>query len=135
MNGAYDDIIDLPHHVSEKHPQMSAHDRAAQFSPFAALTGFGAAIAETGRLTDEKVELDEYEKAALNEKLTEIAENLSERPLVTLTYFLPDSRKAGGAYVSVTDTVKKFDEYEHIVIMANGTKVPIDDIAQIEIED
>lgn len=133
MSGAYDDIIALPHHVSETHPPMSAIDRAAQFSPFAALTGFGAAIAETGRLTDQRIELDEHEKSALNEKLCLILRRLPERPVAALTYFLADSRKAGGAYVRIREAVKKIDEHERIVVMQSGTRVPMDDIAEIEI--
>lgn len=127
----YDDIIDLPHHVSDRRARMSMSDRAAQFAPFAALTGFGAAITETGRLTDEKAELDEDEKAALNEKLGAIAERIDEQPVVTLTCFQPDKRKAGGAYVTVTDAVKRIDEYERVVIMKSGMKLPIDDILEI----
>lgn len=129
----YDDIIDLPHHVSKTRPQMPLKDRAAQFAPFAALTGFGAAIAETGRLTDERIELDEYEKAVLNDQLNVILERIKDRPVVTLTFFQPDKKKAGGAYVTVTEAVKKIDEYEHLVIMTDGRKIPIDDIVEIDI--
>lgn len=128
----YDDIIDLPRPVSGRHPAMSAHDRAAQFSPFAALTGYGAAIAETGRLTDERVELDEHEKSALNEALLVIKERIAERPVVTLTYFLPDGRKDGGAYVTVTDAVVKLKAYERRILLAGGETIPFDDITVIE---
>ena len=96
----YDDIINLPHHVSKKHPQMSLHDRAAQFSPFAALTGHKAAINETARLTDEKQILSEDVIAKLNEQLNLIKENIGTNPIVTITYFVPDDRKSGGAYIS-----------------------------------
>lgn len=132
-NRRYDDIISLPHHVSAKHPSMPAADRAAQFAPFAALTGFGAAITETGRLTDEKAELDEYEKAALNEKLSVIAERLDEHPTAAITFFQPDEKKSGGAYVTVTGAVKKIDEYKRRVVLTDGKAIPIDDIMDIEV--
>ena len=131
MTNIFDDIINLPHHQSTTHPHMSSHDRAAQFSPFAALTGYEDAVAETARLTDKKVELDEYYKAALNERLTMIQDTLNEQPEVSITYFLPDKKKSGGAYVTVTGTVKKIDEHEHIVVMFDATKIPIDDITEI----
>ena len=106
MSTLYDDMLHLPHHVSEKHPAMSVHDRAAQFSPFAALTGYDAAVQETARLTDRRIELDEGEKAAIDQRLTLVQERLPEPTEVTITYFVPDKKKAGGAYVSVTGTVK-----------------------------
>lgn len=132
MTGAYDDIINLPHHVSAKRPHMSVIDRAAQFSPFAAVVGYDAAVKETARLTDRRVELDEYEKDALNEKLNIVAEHIEERPEIAITYFKPDDKKAGGAYVTVTGHVKKIDDYEHIVCLTDGAKVPIEEIIQIE---
>ena len=132
MKSNYDDIIDLPHHVSKTRPQMSMLDRAAQFSPFAALTGYDAAIKETGRLTDEKIELDEDTKAALDMKQAYLIEMIDEQPEITIIYFLPDARKAGGAYVTVTGNLKRFDEYERLLILTNGKKIPMDDIADIE---
>ncbi len=131
MNNPYDAIIDLPHPVSKKHPQMSIADRAAQFAPFAALTGYGSAILETDRLTDEKLELDEYEKAALNEKLNEIHSRIKTHPVVRFTYFVPDARKHGGAYVDITGAVKKIDDYAQAVILMDGRSIPFDDIIQI----
>ena len=128
----YEDIINLPHHVSKTRPQMSMLDRAAQFSPFAALTGYDAAIKETGRLTDEKIELDEDRKAALDMKQAYLIEMIDEQPEITIIYFLPDARKAGGAYVTVTGNLKRFDEYERLLILTNGKKIPMDDIADIE---
>ena len=128
----YDDIINLPHHVSKTRPQMSMLDRAAQFSPFAALTGYDAAIKETGRLTDEKIELDEDTKAALDMKQAYLIEMIDEQPEITIIYFLPDARKAGGAYVTVTGNLKRFDEYERLLILTNGKKIPMDDIVNIE---
>jgi len=109
MTGTYDDIINLPHHVSVTRPHMTAVDRAAQFSPFAALTGYDAAIRETARLTDERVELDEYIKDALNKRLQIIAERMKEQPEITITYFQPDTKKSGGANITDTGTVKKID--------------------------
>lgn len=128
----YEDIINLPHHVSSTRPQMSMLDRAAQFSPFAALTGYDAAIKETGRLTDEKIELDEDTKAALDMKQAYLIEMIDEQPEITIIYFLPDARKSGGAYVTVTGNMKRFDEYERLLILTNGKKIPMDDIADIE---
>lgn len=131
MSGAYDDIIHLPHHVSATRPHMSIIDRAAQFSPFAALTGFDAAITETGRLTDEKIELDEYEKVALNDKLNKIAEQLDSQPVVTITYFRPDDKKTGGAYVTTTGIVKKIDEYKRVIILSNKMEITLEDVLEI----
>lgn len=140
----YDDIIHLPHPVSSVHPQMSLLDRAAQFSPFAALTGHEAAIRETERLTDEWVELDEDRKELLDERLQVIREYLSGRkdeqgfhgeyllPEITFTYFQPDEKKSGGAYVSVSGRVKIIDEYGHLVILENGTALAIENIFSIE---
>ena len=130
----YDDIINLPHHTSTTHPHMSAYDRAAQFSPFAALTGYEDAVSETARLTDKKVELDEYSKADLSERLNLILDTLDEQPQVSITYFLPDKKKSGGAYITATGCVKKIDEYEHIVVMRDATKISIDDILKISSE-
>ncbi len=132
MTKTYDDIIHLPRHVSAKHPQMSISDRAAQFSPFAALTGHGSAIKETARLTDERVELDEDRKDVLSERLQMIAERLKEHPEITITYFQPDAKKDGGAYVTVTGTVKKIDGYQRVTIMMDSTEIPINEIISIE---
>ena len=128
----YDDIINLPHHVSTKRTHMSLHDRAAQFAPFAALTGYDAAVRETARLTDTRLELDEYEMEALNDRLRLIAESLSDEPVIAVTYFLPDKKKAGGAYVTATGIVRKIDEYERTVVMNDGTRIPIEEITEIE---
>ena len=127
-----DDIINLPHHVSKKHPQMSLHDRAAQFSPFAALTGHKEAINETARLTDEKQILSEDVIAKLNEQLNLIKENIGTNQTVTITYFVPDDKKSGGAYISHTGVVKKIDEYNHTVILTDKTVIPIEQISEIQ---
>lgn len=111
---------------------MSLSDRAAQFSPFAALTGYDAAVKETARLTSSRIDLDDYAKESLNEKLLLIEERIESDPQIKITYFMPDDRKSGGAYVSVTGTVKKIDDYEHVVVMRDGKKIPINEIAEIE---
>lgn len=128
----YEDILNLPHHVSKTRPQMSMLDRTAQFSPFAALTGYDDAIKETGRLTDEKIEMDEDRKAALDMKQAYLIEMIDEQPEISITYFLPDAKKSGGAYVTVTGNLKRFDEYERLLILTDGKKIPMDDIADIE---
>ena len=127
----YDDIIELPHPVSKKHPQMSIHDRAAQFSAFAALTGHKAAIQETERLVDKKIELDENEIQLLNEKLAMIYESLDQHPEVEVTYFVKDSRKDGGKYVTIEGCVKKIDVYHQLLIFEDGMRVPVEDITEI----
>lgn len=132
MKDLYEDIINLPHHVSKTRPQMSMIDRAAQFSPFAALTGYDAAIKETGRLTDEKIEMDEEALNILNMKFHLLVDRLADEPEITFTYFKPDERKAGGAYIDVTGKVKKVDDFERLIVMQNGTKMPMDDILNIE---
>ena len=134
MKNDYDDIINLPHHVSSTRPQMSMIDRAAQFSPFAALTGYDAAIKETGRLTDEKIELDEEALSNLNMKFQILFEKPDEQPDIAITYFKPDETKSGGAYLTTTDKIKKIDEYERIITTANGTKIPMDDVISLESE-
>ena len=130
----YEDIVDLPHHVSRKHPQPTVADRAARFAPFAAITGYEEMVLEEARITDDRIELDENSKAALNEKLNMILEFIDEQPEVSITYFEPDKRKAGGAYVTVTGTVKRIDEYEHLVIMTDGKKINIDEIYNLQSE-
>ncbi|HOG02081.1 MAG TPA: hypothetical protein PKW41_12110 [Clostridia bacterium] len=132
MTGAYDDIISLPRHVSATRPHMAVADRAAQFSPFAALTGYDAAIKETARLTDERIELDEYMKGALSDRLQIIADRMNEHPEISITYFQPDVKKEGGSYVTAIGAAKKIDEFERVVRMADGTAIPIDEIISID---
>lgn len=127
----YDDIINLPHHVSAVHPHMPIIDRAAQFSPFAALTGHESAIKETARLTEQRIELDEDSKVALDEKLHIISKNLFRRPNISITYFLADKYKDGGAYVTVSGNIKKMGTYLHCLVMDDGLQIPIDDILDI----
>ena len=128
----YDDIIRLPHPDSPTHPRMPAGSRAAQFAPFAALTGHDAAIRETARLTGSRVELDEGEQAALDRRLQRLRSRLSERPVVQITCFRPDERKAGGAYHTATGTVKKFDTDAGMLVLQDGTRLPIADILRVE---
>ena len=130
----YNDIINLPHHVSSKRPQMPMIDRAAQFSPFAALTGYDDAISETGRLTDEKIDLSEEEKEVLDRKQQFLLEKIDERPALTVTYFVPDAKKSGGAYVTKSGNLKKIDASERWMQLTDGTKIPLDDVADIESE-
>ena len=132
MNGKYDEIMGLPHHVCKTRPQMPMSDRAAQFAPFAALTGYDAAIKETGRLTDERIELDVEALSALDMKYQLLMEALDEAPEVTITYFQPDERKAGGKYVSAVGTVKKIEDFERRITMRDGTRIPMDDVLSID---
>lgn len=131
MNEKYREIINLPHHVSENRPHMSMIDRAAQFSPFAALTGHDEALDETVRLTDVFVEPDDDEKQLLDEKIHMISEHLEEKPLVTVTYFVPDDKKDGGRYVNVTDYIKKIDTLSREIITGEGVRIPVDFIVGI----
>lgn len=128
----YDDIIHLPHHVSKTHPPMDNIDRAAQFSPFAALTGYDDAIAETARLTDSRIELSETDMDRLNLKWQLVTEHISERPAITITYFVPDSKKEGGKYVSVSGCVKIINEYEQTVTMTDGRTISLPEVIRLD---
>ena len=128
----YKDIIDIPHHVSKTRPQMPMSDRAAQFAPFAALTGYDAAIKETGRLTDERIELDEEALTALDMKYQLLMDAFDDAPEVTITYFQPDERKAGGKYITATGAVKKVDDFEWQITMQDGVKIPMDNVLSID---
>lgn len=128
----YNDIINLSRPKSKKHPAMSIYDRAAQFAPFSALSGYGDAIDETARHTDSCTELCEDEKEVLREKLRLIEENIDLKTELAVTYFVPDVKKEGGAYVTVKGRVKKFDEYERHMLMSDGTAIPFDSIIDIE---
>lgn len=128
MPGKYDDIINCPHHVSEKRAPMPMASRAAQFSPFAALTGYDAAIEETGRLTEGWIDLDESSVEALNEKLLRIRQAMDAGPEVTVVYFRPDERKSGGAYISVTGVVKKLDSVDQSLLLEDGTLIFFENI-------
>lgn len=127
----YDDIIDLPRPKSAHEP-MPMGDRAAQFSPFAALTGYDDAIDETARLTDARVELGESAVEELERKLTDLAAHISERPEISVTYFVPDARKEGGAYVTRTGTLKRIDELGRELVFADGARIAVGDIISVE---
>ena len=131
-NQQYNDIIALPHHISTTRPRMSMLDRAAQFSPFAALTGYDAAIKETGRLTGQRIELTEECRAVLDRKQQVLLENLTEHPEVSVTYFVPDERKSGGTYVTVAGRVKKVDEYQRLLLLTDGTRIPLTEVLELE---
>ena len=132
MSGKYDDMLRMPHHVSPTRPRLSLHDRAAQFKPFSALTGYEAVIRETGRLTDARAELDEDARAELDWRLQLLSGILSQEPEVTVTYFQPDGKKAGGAYRTVVGAVRKIDEHEEVLVMADGTSIPVADLFALE---
>ena len=129
-------MYDMPHHVSDRHPHMSIHDRAAQFAPFAALTGHGAAIAETARLTEEKLELDESQKAVLDQKLANIMHSADEIS-VDVEFFVRDERKSGGRYEHVSGRIKRIDMYRQMIILENDAdknivEIPVDDVYDIK---
>lgn len=128
----YEDIVNLPRHISKVHPQATMADRAARFSPFAAISGYEDMVKEAARVTEERIDITDATKELLNEKLNMIIEFLDEEPEVTITYFEPDKKKDGGAYVSITGTVKRIDEYERIVLMSDDKKIRIDEIYAIE---
>ena len=130
--GKYDDIINLPHHVSKTRPRMSLEQRSAQFAPFSALTGYEDEIAETGRLVDGRIDLDEEMKQILDRKLQKITDNIKEQPKATITYFVPDNKKDGGKYVTVTGKIKKIDKYKNVIILVDGTEIPINYVVDIE---
>jgi hypothetical protein len=132
MKNSYDDIISLPHHISTTRSRMPVSDRAAQFSPFAALTGYEAAVKETARLTDKQVDLDEDSKAILEMKLQILAAELSKQPEVKITYFQTDAKKDGGKYIDTIGIIKKIDELDKALLMMDGTKIAIELIFEIE---
>lgn len=128
----YDDIINLGHYNSPSRPRMSRLSRAAQFAPFAALTGYDAAVAETARLTDKRHELTEDERIMLSEKINLLSENEQDRPIAEITYFRPDDRKDGGSYEKIIGAVRRVDLGEMKIVFADGTKLDISDICGIE---
>ena len=133
-NSKYDDIINMPHHVSSTHPHMSDMDRAAQFSPFAALTGYDDAVKETARLTEQRIELDEYEKEEINARLQYINRVLPDSPEIVIKHFEKDVLKDGGSYVMSDGYVKKIDGYENAIVMMDGKIIYIDNIVEIQIK-
>ena len=127
----YNDIINLPRHISKKHPQMSIYARSAQFAPFAALTGYEDAVKETARETNQKIEIDEELKAILDSKIQTIIEKINHKPEITITYFVPDEKKEGGEYRTISGIVKKIDTYNQQIILENSTEIRIEDIIDI----
>ncbi|MDO4459077.1 MAG: hypothetical protein Q4C42_03185 [Clostridia bacterium] len=132
MTKNYDDIINLPHHQSPYRAHMSLHDRAAQFAPFAALTGYDASINEAARLTDDEIELSDYHADILDFKFNNILEHVDEYPEVSVVYFEKDERKSGGAYLSYSGKIKKIDLFERIIVFTDGTKIYMDCINDID---
>ncbi len=130
--GKYDDIINLPHHVSSTHHRMSMLERAAQFQPFRALVGYEDAVLEAARSTEDRVELTEDEKALIDAKLQKLADDIARQPLVTITFFQPDQKRAGGSYVTTTGQLKKIDDFEGVLILLGGERIVIEDILDIQ---
>ena len=132
MSNKYNDIINLPHHVSKKYPQMSLESRSAQFAPFAALVGYEDAIKETGRLTFERKDFDEEYQSILDRKLQIVKENIILKPKLKITYFENDTKKDGGSYITVLENNEKFNEYREVIILKNNQEIPIKDIVDID---
>ena len=131
--GKYDDILNMPHHVSSTRPHMSMHDRAAQFSPFATLVGYDDAVKETSRLTNEKLELTADKITDLNQKIAFLIENADERPEITIEYFIPDEKKTGGKYVTLSGNFRRIDEYNQNMVFVSGEEIPLNDIFEIKL--
>ena len=131
--GKYEDIINLPHHISKKHPQMTMESRAAQFAPFAALVGYEDAVEETARLTTKRIELNEEEKNILDMKLQMLKEQMHVQiyPEISVMYFVPDLKKEGGKYIKISGTIKKIDEYKQLLILDDKNQIPISEIISI----
>lgn len=132
MSGPYDDIINLPHPTSVKHPRMSIQNRAAIFSPFAALSGHAGAIAETARLIERRMELDEDTKAELDRRQAILLEHIREQPEITVTWFQPDELKEGGAYLTTTGRLKKIDPIERTLVLLGGIRIQLEDVINLE---
>ena len=131
-NFPYEDIVNLPPHISKKHPQPSMMDRAARFAPFAAITGYEEMVLEEARVTEEQIHLDDDAVALICEKINMIQEFIDEEPEIKITYFEPDKKKSGGAYITITGTPKRVDEYEQLLIMTDGKKIKFDSIYRLE---
>lgn len=133
MKNKYDDIINLPHHISKKHTPMTLEARAAQFAPFAALTGYGDEIRETARLTNRRIDLDEEAKSILDNKIQIILKQMLQKPTVTITYFIPDLKKDGGKYITIFGIIKRIDKYKQVIVLEDKTEVQINEIIDINI--
>jgi len=130
-NQNYEDIINMQRHISKKYPPMSLEARSAQFAPFAALTGYDDMVEETGRLTDERIEIDEEIKMILDKKIQIIKDKLSLKPTISFTYFIKDLKKEGGEYKTISGNVRKIDEYRQLIILEDKTEIPIEEIIDI----
>ena len=130
----YKKYIDLPHHVSSKYPHISLYDRSAQFAPFAALTGYEELIEEEGRLTSDRIEINEEAKFQLDVKMQRLMERASQMPLVSITYFVPDEKKNGGKYVTLDEEIKKIDILKHVIVTVSSTVIPVDEIVDMQSE-
>lgn len=133
MSDQYEDIINMPHHVSEKRAHMSRHSRAAQFAPFAALTGYEDALEESARRTVSKAELCEDDAAELNKKIQLLSARIASEPYCEITYFLPDKRKSGGKYVTASGNVRLIEEASRCLVLCGGLRIPIDDIVKMSL--
>jgi hypothetical protein len=133
VGSKYEDMVYMPHHVSLRHPRMSRRNRAAQFAPFAAVTGHESSVREASRITEEKINLDDSYKEELNTKLMIVLKQTKEKRTAIITYFMKDNNKPGGSYLSVQGIVEKFDEFKKIIILENGINIPIDDVYDIKI--
>ena len=131
----YEDIINLPHHISKKHRPMPREARAAQFAPFAALTGYESDVNEAARYTGKRRELGEYETERLNRRINEIRDGIHGNTEVIITYFKPDEKKAGGEYLNIGGRVRKIDEYGRTLTLTSGALIPLDDISEIVFKD
>lgn len=127
----YEDIIDLPHYEPKNHTRMSMKSRAAQFAPFAALTGYDEAVKETARITDKKIEIDDGLKTLLNNRLQILIDNIKSKPKASFTYFVKDKNKDGGKYITIIGSIKKVDKVKELVILENKTSISINDIINI----
>lgn len=128
----YNDIIDLPHHISKKHKPLGRDSYAAQFSPFAALTGYDGIVSEAARTTDERTEMSETELDVLSAKIQFITKHIKEKPEITFTYFKKDEKKPGGSYLTKTGNIKQIDDVERLLHFTDGTKLPIDDVVDMK---
>ena len=133
MNNKYEDIINLKRTISKKHPPMPLEERAAQFAPFAALTGYEETITETAREVDKRIELDEEAQNTINRKIQELKQQIVTKPIVSITYFQKDLRKEGGEYITVTEKIRKIDDYKKIIVLENKTEIPIREILDIDV--
>lgn len=134
VGGKYDDIIGLPHHVSDRHPRLGRDSYAAQFSPFAALAGYDGVVAEAARTTDRRIELDEDARARIDMRLQILSAHLDQEPTVSVTYFVRDQKKSGGKYVTVKGKLRKIDEYERTIVLTDKTVIPVSDVYGIRSE-